>query len=190
LTSSDPTAKGIATEGSISREQLAFRYGHAARAVVQRELHHARVGRGPDLREYVLPVQRDDRLARTGLDVLPGGESASARAVRSTSLTQTVADVLRTWREWDAVSLLTVRVDRLTQWQRPGLLCIGDAAHAMSPAGGVGINLAIQDAVATANLLAGPLREGRVTEALLARVQMRRETIPQEQAAKEFASRK
>ncbi len=78
-------------------------------------------------------------------------------------------------QSWDQISLLTVQINRLRKWHRPGLLCIGDAAHAMSPAGGVGINLAIQDAVATANLLAGPLREGLVTEALLAQVQQRRE---------------
>ena len=77
--------------------------------------------------------------------------------------------------DWDAVSLLTVRVDRLTHWHRPGLLCIGDAAHAMSPVGGVGINLAIQDAVAAANLLAAPLRAHRVTEDDLKQVQKRRQ---------------
>ena len=78
-------------------------------------------------------------------------------------------------RDWEQVRLLSVQINRLRRWYRPGLLCIGDAAHAMSPAGGVGINLAIQDAVATANILAEPLRQGRVTEALLARVQQRRE---------------
>jgi 2-polyprenyl-6-methoxyphenol hydroxylase-like FAD-dependent oxidoreductase len=78
-------------------------------------------------------------------------------------------------RTWDQVKLLTVRVDRLRHWYRPGLLCIGDAAHAMSPVGGVGINLAIQDAVAAANQLAAPLREGRVTVDGLRRVQERRE---------------
>ena len=66
-------------------------------------------------------------------------------------------------------------VDRLRSWHRPGLLCIGDAAHAMSPIGGVGINLAIQDAVATANALAGPLKRGHCSEEDLARVQKRRE---------------
>ena len=76
---------------------------------------------------------------------------------------------------WDTVKLLTVRVDRLRQWYRPGLLCIGDAAHAMSPVGGVGINLAIQDAIAAANLLAAPLRAGRLTSEDLRRVQRRRE---------------
>jgi 2-polyprenyl-6-methoxyphenol hydroxylase-like FAD-dependent oxidoreductase len=78
-------------------------------------------------------------------------------------------------QDWDQISLLSVQINRLRRWHRPGLLCIGDAAHAMSPAGGVGINLAIQDAVATANLLAGPLRRKRVTEDLLAAVQDRRE---------------
>src|SRR5216684_1008209 len=63
-------------------------------------------------------------------------------------------------RDWDEIKLLTVQVDRLQQWHRPGLLCIGDAAHAMSPVGGIGINLAIQDAIAAANTLEGPLREG------------------------------
>ncbi len=86
-----------------------------------------------------------------------------------------LGDRVEELRDWDQIKLLSVQINRLRQWHRPGLLCIGDAAHAMSPAGGVGINLAIQDAVATANLLADPLREGRVTEALLARVQQRRE---------------
>jgi 2-polyprenyl-6-methoxyphenol hydroxylase-like FAD-dependent oxidoreductase len=77
-------------------------------------------------------------------------------------------------RDWDEVKLLTVMVDRLEQWWRPGLLCIGDSAHAMSPIGGVGINLAIQDAVAAANILAVPLRDGTLADARLAAVQHRR----------------
>jgi 2-polyprenyl-6-methoxyphenol hydroxylase-like FAD-dependent oxidoreductase len=76
---------------------------------------------------------------------------------------------------WDDTSELDVRVDRLKTWWRTGLLCIGDAAHAMSPAGGVGINLAVADAVAAANILCNPLRAGRVTNADLAKVQRRRE---------------
>ncbi len=78
-------------------------------------------------------------------------------------------------QEWDAVKLLTVRVDRLQRWFRPGLLCIGDAAHAMSPVGGIGINLAIQDAVAAGNLLARPLRDDRLVDEDLRRLQKRRE---------------
>jgi 2-polyprenyl-6-methoxyphenol hydroxylase-like FAD-dependent oxidoreductase len=78
-------------------------------------------------------------------------------------------------RDWESIKLLTVQVDRLLRWYRPGLLCIGDAAHAMSPIGGVGINLAIQDAVAAANLLAEPLRRGRLATEDLRRVQQRRE---------------
>jgi 2-polyprenyl-6-methoxyphenol hydroxylase-like FAD-dependent oxidoreductase len=69
---------------------------------------------------------------------------------------------------------LTVRVDRLKRWYKPGVLCIGDAAHAMSPVGGVGINLAIQDAVAAANILAGPLKKGPVPLEALRKVQQRR----------------
>jgi 2-polyprenyl-6-methoxyphenol hydroxylase-like FAD-dependent oxidoreductase len=77
----------------------------------------------------------------------------------------------------DDVKLLTVQVDRLETWHRPGLLCIGDAAHAMSPVGGIGINLAIQDAIAAANLLVGPLRSGIPSESDLHKVQERR-TFP------------
>ena len=76
---------------------------------------------------------------------------------------------------WDGIGFLEVRVNRLASWWRPGLLCIGDAAHAMSPIGGVGINLAIQDAVAAANILAGPLLDRRVGPADLRAVQRRRE---------------
>ncbi|TAL80311.1 MAG: FAD-dependent oxidoreductase [Beijerinckiaceae bacterium] len=87
-----------------------------------------------------------------------------------------LADRVGEIASWDDVKLLTVVVDRLKRWHRPGLLCIGDAAHAMSPVGGVGINLAIQDAVATANILTPALRtSGPVPEALLANVQARRE---------------
>jgi 2-polyprenyl-6-methoxyphenol hydroxylase-like FAD-dependent oxidoreductase len=78
-------------------------------------------------------------------------------------------------RDWKDVSLLSVKVDRLKRWFRPGLLCIGDAAHAMSPVGGVGINLAIQDAVAAANILATKLGAGNFSDVDLAAVQRRRE---------------
>jgi 2-polyprenyl-6-methoxyphenol hydroxylase-like FAD-dependent oxidoreductase len=82
-----------------------------------------------------------------------------------------IADV----KSWDDVKLLTVAINRLTRWTRPGLLCIGDAAHAMSPVGGVGINLAVQDAVATANLLAAKMLKGRLSEDDLDAVRRRRE---------------
>jgi 2-polyprenyl-6-methoxyphenol hydroxylase-like FAD-dependent oxidoreductase len=78
-------------------------------------------------------------------------------------------------KDWEDIKLLSVAVDRLAQWSRPGLLCIGDSAHAMSPIGGVGINLAIQDAVAAANILAGPLLHGRATAEHLSKIQQRRE---------------
>ena len=83
---------------------------------------------------------------------------------------------LETVRDWSDIKLLTVAVDRLKRWHRPGVLCIGDAAHAMSPIGGVGINLAIQDAVASANILVPALRQGgAIADAALHQVQRRRE---------------
>jgi 2-polyprenyl-6-methoxyphenol hydroxylase-like FAD-dependent oxidoreductase len=86
-----------------------------------------------------------------------------------------LADRVEAIASMNDVLLLDVRLDRLRRWHTDGLLCLGDAAHAMSPVGGVGINLAIQDAVAAARLLAAPLRERRVTTADLARVQQRRQ---------------
>ena len=86
-----------------------------------------------------------------------------------------LADAVHALQSWDDVKLLSVQISHLPQWWREGLLCIGDAAHAMSPVGGVGINLAIQDAVAAANLLAAPLRAGTVRSEDLQAVQQRRE---------------
>ncbi|MCS6294406.1 MAG: FAD-dependent oxidoreductase [Nitrospira sp.] len=113
--------------------------------------------------------------------VIPKGSRAQLEAQGLPAFRETVgrlapflADRVDEIKSWDPVKLLTVQVDRLRDWCRPGLLCIGDAAHAMSPIGGVGINLAIQDAVATANLLAGLLRRGAVTPADLRLVQERR----------------
>src|SRR6476469_5851456 len=105
---------------------------------------------------YVIPKGTVEELRRAGLETFRAAIAAIAPFVR---------DRVGELRDWDDVKLLTVVVDRLRRWYRPGLLCIGDAAHAMSPVGGVGINLAIQDAVATANFLALPLREGRATTA-------------------------
>jgi 2-polyprenyl-6-methoxyphenol hydroxylase-like FAD-dependent oxidoreductase len=115
---------------------------------------------------YVIPKGSLDEIRNAGLDGFRGTIAALAPFAR---------DRVRELRTWDDVKLLTVRVDRLRRWYRPGLLCIGDAAHAMSPIGGVGINLAIQDAVAAANGLAAPLREGAPTTGDLRRVQRRRE---------------
>jgi 2-polyprenyl-6-methoxyphenol hydroxylase-like FAD-dependent oxidoreductase len=86
-----------------------------------------------------------------------------------------LGDRVEELKSWDDIKLLTVSVDRLIRWHRPGLLCLGDAAHAMSPIGGVGINLAIQDAVAAANILAVPLRRWAMTPHYLRAVQQRRE---------------
>ena len=90
-------------------------------------------------------------------------------------VTPFLRDRVRELDSWDKIKLLTVQINRLQSWHLRGLLCIGDAAHAMSPVGGVGINFAIQDAVATANILAEPLRKKELTEELLTRVQERRE---------------
>jgi len=109
------------------------------------------------------------------------GEAARARglaALRQTllGLSPWLGDRVEELTDWDAqVKLLRVAVDRLSEWAKPGLLCIGDAAHAMSPIGGVGINLAVQDAVAAARLLAKPLRDHELDLAALQRVQQRRE---------------
>ena len=91
------------------------------------------------------------------------------------SMAPFLADRIAELRDWNDVSLLTVKVDRLKKWFRPGLLCIGDSAHAMSPVGGVGINLAIQDAVAAANILVPKLAAGKLSESDLESVQRRRE---------------
>ena len=113
--------------------------------------------------------------------VIPKGSFEDLRARGIERFRETVAEIapyladrVAELRSWDDVRLLTVAVNRLERWHRPGLLCIGDAAHAMSPIGGVGVNLAIQDAVAACNLLAGPLRAGSVTEHDLRAVQHRR----------------
>jgi len=91
------------------------------------------------------------------------------------SFARFLRDRLAELNDWSKIKLLTVQINRLRDWCRDGLLCIGDSAHAMSPAGGVGINLAIQDAVATANLLAEKLRIGRLSVDDLRKVQARRE---------------
>ena len=115
---------------------------------------------------YVIPKGGFAELRRKGLE-------AFRKAVAA--LDPKLEDRAQGIASWDDVKLLTVTVDRLQHWYRQGLLCIGDAAHAMSPIGGVGINLAIQDAVAAANILWRPLRAGTVSEDVLRKVQERRE---------------
>jgi len=114
---------------------------------------------------YVIPKGTLDELRANGLDAFRA--SIAELAIFAANRVHEISS-------WDDLKLLTVTVDRLHQWHRPGLLCIGDAAHAMSPIGGVGINLAIQDAVACANRLVTPLNEGRLTDEDLAAVQERR----------------
>jgi 2-polyprenyl-6-methoxyphenol hydroxylase-like FAD-dependent oxidoreductase len=114
---------------------------------------------------YVIPKDGFEALKSKGLEAFRAAVVELAPEMR---------DRVQDLKSWDDIKLLTVKVDRLRKWHRPGLLCIGDAAHAMSPVGGVGINLAIQDAVAAANRLAGPLRTSTVTENDLAQIQRRR----------------
>ena len=114
---------------------------------------------------YVVPKGAAEEIQRSGLAAF---RSNVARAAPD------LAGAVETLKDWDQVKLLSVSLDRLTSWWRPGLLAIGDAAHAMSPVGGVGINLAIQDAVAAANILAAPLSRGADVSPLLKKVQQRR----------------
>ena len=117
---------------------------------------------------YVIPKDGIDRVKAAGLD---------AFRQRVVTLSPFLADRAGELKSWDDVKLLSVAVDRLRQWWRPGLICIGDAAHAMSPIGGVGINLAVQDAVAAANRLAAPLKAGTVSDDDLRAIEARR-TLP------------
>jgi 2-polyprenyl-6-methoxyphenol hydroxylase-like FAD-dependent oxidoreductase len=113
-------------------------------------------------------------IAKGGMDEVRGRGIEQFREI-VVGLEPFLRDRVAELRDWNDVSLLTVKVDRLREWHRPGLLCIGDAAHAMSPIGGVGINLAIQDAVAAANILAAKLAAGKMSNHDLRAVQRRRE---------------
>ena len=117
---------------------------------------------------YVIPKGGIERVKAAGLDAFRG---------RVVELSPFLADRIGELKSWDDVKLLSVTVDRLRQWWRPGLICIGDAAHAMSPIGGVGINLAVQDAVAAANRLAAPLKARSVSDEDLRAIEARR-TLP------------
>jgi 2-polyprenyl-6-methoxyphenol hydroxylase-like FAD-dependent oxidoreductase len=114
---------------------------------------------------YVVPKGAAGEIKANGIDAF--GKDVARAAPE-------LAPAIGTLQGWDQVKLLSVSLDRLTRWWRPGLLAIGDAAHAMSPVGGVGINLAIQDAVAAVNILAAPLAAGRDVDTLLSEVQKRR----------------
>lgn len=115
---------------------------------------------------FVIPKGGLDELKQRGLPALHG---------EIVEIAPSLSDRISELDDWSKIKLLTVQINRLKKWCREGLLCIGDNAHAMSPAGGVGINLALQDAVATANLLAAKLRERPVSVEELATVQARRE---------------
>jgi 2-polyprenyl-6-methoxyphenol hydroxylase-like FAD-dependent oxidoreductase len=115
---------------------------------------------------YVIPKGGIDRVKANGIEAFRN---------RVVALSPFLADRIGELRSFDDVKLLTVMVNRLKHWWRPGLICIGDAAHAMSPIGGVGINIAVQDAVAAANRLAAPLKAGTTTNGHLQAVQARRD---------------
>ncbi len=117
---------------------------------------------------YVIPKGGIEKVKAEGLE---------AFRKRVLDMSPFLGDRVAELKSWDDVKLLSVAVDRLKKWWRPGLICIGDAAHAMSPIGGVGINMAVQDAVAAANRLAGPLSAGKVTDADLQAIEKRR-TLP------------
>jgi 2-polyprenyl-6-methoxyphenol hydroxylase-like FAD-dependent oxidoreductase len=115
---------------------------------------------------YVIPKGGIDRVRADGIEAFRD---------RVVALSPFLADRVGELRSFDDVKLLSVMVNRLRQWWRPGLICIGDAAHAMSPIGGVGINIAVQDAVAAANRLAAPLKAGTTTNGHLQAIQARRD---------------
>jgi 2-polyprenyl-6-methoxyphenol hydroxylase-like FAD-dependent oxidoreductase len=117
---------------------------------------------------YVIPKGGIEKVQAEGIDGF---------RQRVTDMSPFLADRIGELKSWNDVKLLSVAVDRLQRWWRPGLICIGDAAHAMSPIGGVGINMAVQDAVAAANRLAAPLKSGTLTIEDLQAIQERR-TLP------------
>jgi 2-polyprenyl-6-methoxyphenol hydroxylase-like FAD-dependent oxidoreductase len=114
---------------------------------------------------FVIPKGGIERVKASGIEAFRN---------RVVELSPFLTDRIGELKSFEDVRLLSVAVDRLRQWWRPGLICIGDAAHAMSPIGGVGINIAVQDAVAAANRLAAPLKAGQVTDGDLQAVQQRR----------------
>lgn len=149
----------VPKSGDPARDGAVFiRFGHGAAA--------ATMDRGDYYQTaYLIPKGQDSALRKEDIAVF---------RARLGALMEWDEDQLAAIRTWDDVHFLDIRMGRLTRWYDDGVLCIGDAAHPMSPTGGVGVNLAVQDAVATATLLAGPLRAGRVSPRRLAAVQRRR----------------
>lgn len=159
------------------------RPGSALRGVVRGDRLLVMIDRG-DYWQCAAVIRKGgaDALRAQGIAAFREGVAAAAPELEG------LADALP---DWDAVKLLTVSLDRLTRWHRPGMLAIGDAAHAMSPVGGIGINLAIQDAVTAGNVLGPALARGRDVEPLLARVQgMRMGRTRLIQAAQAMAHRR
>ena len=142
------------------------RHGTALRGIIERGTLMALIDRGDYWQvAYVFAKGMGEKLREGGIDAL------RARIEQAAPILGPLGTVLT---DMDQMHLLTVELDRLLTWHRPGLLAIGDAAHAMSPIGGIGINLAVQDAVAAANILAAPLSRGENVDGLLGRVQKRR----------------
>ncbi|MEO7602886.1 MAG: FAD-dependent oxidoreductase [Sphingomicrobium sp.] len=140
--------------------------GHALRGIAAPGTLMALIDRGDYWQvAYIFAKGMGEQLRAGGIAAL------RSRIEQAAPILGPLDDVLT---NMDQMHLLTVELDRLTCWHRPGLLAIGDAAHAMSPAGGIGVNLAIQDAVAAANALAGPMADGRDPDPLLHKVQDRR----------------
>ena len=164
----------VADEFGVPIDVLWFRL--AKPAVAEGKYFLGRISKG----QLMITLDRGDYF-QSGL-IIPKGafdaikkEGLPAFQERIAAIVPALREPARALDNWDKVKLLTVQINRLRCWHRAGLLCIGDAAHAMSPAGGVGINLAVQDAVAAANLLCEPILGGACTEEDLQRVQERRE---------------
>ncbi|QKZ14843.1 FAD-dependent oxidoreductase [Spirosoma sp. KUDC1026] len=150
----------ISKDTALTEQALAYVYGGKFMVLIDRH-DYFQCG-------YLIPKGQFNAVKQQGLPALQEN---------ILKLAPFVGEYVRELDSWDKISLLTVKIDRLKKWYRPGLLCIGDAAHAMSPAGGVGVNLAIQDAVAAARYLAGPLQKGNVSDTVFERIQRRR-TFP------------
>ena len=161
-------------DGDPEEAGAVFRCGRGGLLVLMDHFDHWQVG-------YIIPKGHYSRLKDAGLEAFRGAVSELAPELSG-----------RVWgiTDWRQVSLLSVESDRLKRWYAPGLLLIGDAAHVVSPVGGIGINLAIQDAVEAANVLSGPLREGRLGTRHLRSVQRRRSpAVRIVQLAQELAQR-